>query len=240
MPPSTEIRRKAMTNSRKTVSALALAATTVTAITFAASSALSAVPPHNAGRSPVITGGLNGVTGSNGSKFHPPAHPILGGTLNPGIGGTTQPTCPRLPICHERPPVGGVGGSGSGGSATGGGTGGQMPPKTPPVTFGGNPPRYHDPDHDHDRWYRWPPVVVVEQPGTVAVSPSVRSEGTVRLSVAAPAANSAAVPQVTEPEAVANNCNCLTKQTLRDGSVLFADICTKESAIAPAQTVGSR
>jgi hypothetical protein len=31
-------------------------------------------------------------------------------------------------------------------------------------------------------------------------------------------------------------CNCLTKQYLDDGSVLFRDLCTKEAAIAtPAE-----
>ena len=36
------------------------------------------------------------------------------------------------------------------------------------------------------------------------------------------------------------SCNCLTKQDLPDGGVLFQDICTKQSAIAPAMTVGAR
>jgi hypothetical protein len=35
-------------------------------------------------------------------------------------------------------------------------------------------------------------------------------------------------------------CNCLTKQNLPDGSVLFQDICTKESAIAAPPAVGAR
>jgi hypothetical protein len=32
--------------------------------------------------------------------------------------------------------------------------------------------------------------------------------------------------------AAGTNCNCLTKQYLNDGSVLFQDICTREAAIA--------
>jgi hypothetical protein len=32
--------------------------------------------------------------------------------------------------------------------------------------------------------------------------------------------------------AVTQPCNCLTKQYLEDGSVLFNDICTKEAAMA--------
>ena len=31
---------------------------------------------------------------------------------------------------------------------------------------------------------------------------------------------------------VGNNCNCLTKEYLKDGSVLFKDVCTKEAAMA--------
>jgi hypothetical protein len=31
---------------------------------------------------------------------------------------------------------------------------------------------------------------------------------------------------------VGNNCNCLTKEYLQDGSVLFKDLCTKEAAMA--------
>jgi hypothetical protein len=32
--------------------------------------------------------------------------------------------------------------------------------------------------------------------------------------------------------APAGNCNCLTKQYIEDGSVLFTDLCTKEAALA--------
>jgi len=42
------------------------------------------------------------------------------------------------------------------------------------------------------------------------------------------------------PPAATGPCNCLTKQTLPDGSVLFADICAQQSAIAPPQTLGAR
>ena len=37
---------------------------------------------------------------------------------------------------------------------------------------------------------------------------------------------------VTSVPAASANCNCLTKQYLQDGSVLFKDICTKEAALA--------
>jgi hypothetical protein len=48
--------------------------------------------------------------------------------------------------------------------------------------------------------------------------------------VAAPVVRNAVVNQVatTQP----GPCNCLTKQYLDDGSVLFSDICTKEQALA--------
>jgi hypothetical protein len=47
--------------------------------------------------------------------------------------------------------------------------------------------------------------------------------------VAPPAAGETPVPVTGNAEP----CNCLTKQYLDDGSVLFRDICTKEAAIAP-------
>lgn len=43
------------------------------------------------------------------------------------------------------------------------------------------------------------------------------------------------VTTVTEPvvhKVVGNNCNCLTKEYLQDGSVVFKDLCTKEAAMA--------
>ena len=43
------------------------------------------------------------------------------------------------------------------------------------------------------------------------------------------------VTTVTAPvvqKVVGNNCNCLTKEYLQDGSVLFKDLCTKEAAMA--------
>jgi len=61
--------------------------------------------------------------------------------------------------------------------------------------------------------------------------------------VAAPvvaAAASAPAPAEAAPQAPTGSCNCLTKQTLADGSVLFADICTQQSAIAPPQAVSAR
>ncbi len=96
----------------------------------------------------------------------------------------------------------------------------------------GNGDHDHDPGHDHDhrgyfhdRWYGWrdrPEIVVEGAPGVVAVPAAVQA-------VPVPAAQTAAAP-----------CNCLIKRNLPDGSVLFEDICTKESAIAVPQTVGAR
>jgi hypothetical protein len=101
---------------------------------------------------------------------------------------------------------------------------------------GDRDPGYGDRDHDHDYWrdywrhrdygrydwdrwhgYRLRPEVVIES-----------------APVAVPA------PVATEVAPVAQApCNCLTKQKLADGSVLFQDICSKESAIAAPQ-VGAR
>jgi hypothetical protein len=76
-----------------------------------------------------------------------------------------------------------------------------------------------DPDHDHDGPRFWwhhrhgPEFIVGSDP--VRVSNPV---------VSAPAPVTTTVPSAP--------CNCLTKQYLQDGSVLFSDICTKEAAVA--------
>ncbi len=42
--------------------------------------------------------------------------------------------------------------------------------------------------------------------------------------------------RATSTPAVSANCNCLTKEYLEDGSVVFKDLCTKEAAMAtPAE-----
>jgi hypothetical protein len=78
-----------------------------------------------------------------------------------------------------------------------------------------------------NHWYGWnrgygwryrPEIIVEGQPQAIGVSAPVQSA----------------------PAAAAEPCNCLTKQSLPDGSVLFQDICTKESAIAAPTTVGAR
>jgi hypothetical protein len=101
--------------------------------------------------------------------------------------------------------------------------------------------RNHDRDRDHDgyyhgRGYGWgyqPPIVVEGVPGAVAVPAPVQ---------VVPAPVQAVPARVPAPAASAGQgpCNCLTKQSLPDGSLLFQDVCTKESAIAPPQAAGAR
>ncbi len=107
------------------------------------------------------------------------------------------------------------------------------PPVTPPhppiCPLDGHcdgPPRGPGPMGDnghHDGYgYGWrdrPEVVIEGAPAAVVVP--------------APVAVPERVP-VAQPVAAQEPCNCLTKQTLPDGSVLFQDICTKQSALAPA------
>jgi len=61
-------------------------------------------------------------------------------------------------------------------------------------------------------WYVGPNYVVDVEPETAVVK-----------SIAAPLA---------APVQRTDNCNCLTKQYLPDGAVLFTDVCTKEEALA--------
>ena len=90
------------------------------------------------------------------------------------------------------------------------------------------------PGHDwHDGWHDRPEIIVEGSPEVITVAaPAQRApvqSAPARVPAAAPLAAQAAEP-----------CNCLTKQSLPDGSVLFQDICTKESAIAAPATVGAR
>jgi hypothetical protein len=108
-------------------------------------------------------------------------------------------------------------------------------PKPEPQPVGPRP----GPDGGDHGWNQWhnrhggPEIVVEGIPeATAAPAPSAP----VRIS--APAQS--APVRVSAPGPQAEPCNCLTKQSLPDGSVLFQDICTKESAIATPQAVGAR
>jgi hypothetical protein len=79
-----------------------------------------------------------------------------------------------------------------------------------PITWSPNWKHHHH--HDHHWWfwyarYRQYHVVPVETVTKVVTTPVVE-------------------------KVVGNNCNCLTKEYLQDGSVLFKDLCTKEAAMA--------
>jgi hypothetical protein len=95
-----------------------------------------------------------------------------------------------------------------------------------------------DPDHGEHGWNRWHggPEIVVEGIPEATVVAAPAASAPVRAS--APAQS--APVRVSAPAPQAEPCNCLTKQSLPDGSVLFQDICTKESAIAAPQAVGAR
>jgi hypothetical protein len=72
-------------------------------------------------------------------------------------------------------------------------------------------------------WIAPPPYLA--RPEIVEGPTFVQRPVGVAQTATAPVANTAAAP-APQP------CNCLTKQYLNDGSVLFQDICTRESAIA--------
>ena len=72
-------------------------------------------------------------------------------------------------------------------------------------------------------WYRWHPVIVGGGPIGPGAAP-----------MSAPAMAAAG------PQAPTGSCNCLTKQNLPNGGVLFQDVCTQQSAIAPPQTMSAR
>jgi hypothetical protein len=76
----------------------------------------------------------------------------------------------------------------------------------------------------HWNHYRWHPVNYHGAPiGPVAAAPAAAMPG-----------------QAEAPQAPTGACNCLTKQNLPNGGVLFQDICTQQSAIAGPQTMSAR
>ena len=74
--------------------------------------------------------------------------------------------------------------------------------------------------------------------GAVAVEPVALAAPAPVVAAPVVAAPVAAVPVAPAPAPA--SCSCLTKQNLPDGSVLFEDICTKESAVAPPAVVGTK
>ena len=69
-------------------------------------------------------------------------------------------------------------------------------------------------------WYRWHPVGYRGAPvGLIGATPAAAMPG---------------------PAAAQEPTNCLTKQNLPNGAVLFQDVCTQQSAIAPPQNMSAR
>lgn len=84
-------------------------------------------------------------------------------------------------------------------------------------------------DQGWNHWHGWhyrPEVYVEGRPETTGATGAAPS-----LPVLAPAAT---------PPPAASPRNCLTKQDLPNGGVLFQDICTKERAVGPPPPVGAR
>jgi hypothetical protein len=124
-------------------------------------------------------------------------------------------------------------------------------PKTGCSVTPGSGDRDHDPGYGgnhggyggyyRDRGYYWgyrPEIIVDGVPGTVAVPVPVQGGPTVVQGT--PVQVQAAPARVSVPaQMAAGPCNCLTKQNLPDGGVLFQDICTRESAMAAPQAAGT-
>jgi hypothetical protein len=109
-------------------------------------------------------------------------------------------------------------GGGTGGSAGAGGTGGTNPPtggsKGGPVV-------------------QYPPVIVPTPPIMVQAPVAMQAPPIVtRPQPVAAAQPVAAQAPAASNTAAAAPCNCLTKQYLDDGSVVFRDLCTREAAMA--------
>ncbi len=165
---------------------------------------------------------ISGYQGGHGYNPHPPLHGP-GSSHNPIVHRPVHgPGSSHNPIIYR--PVHGPGSS-------------HNPIIYHPGHGSGSSHNHHDWGWGWSwrRWYGWrerPEIVVESVPGTGAVSSVVRSEPAARVSAAA--------PQMMPTETMMSPCTCLTKQTLSDGRVIFADTCTKETAIAPPQEVEAR
>jgi hypothetical protein len=91
------------------------------------------------------------------------------------------------------------------------------------------PPGWRHADHDHDYGWRYRDGYRFGWPYQSGIQVDV-----VAPVVAAPAPVEAVQAATQAP------CNCLAKQNMPDGSVLFQDICTKESWVVAPRTVGAR
>lgn len=171
---------------------------------------------HGVGTNSPFPGNVTSGTGAvvKGNPF--PGQPGSSGT----IVGTTQ-TGGGNPPSHPCPLTSGSGCSG--------------PPRAPlPPTTGGD-----DHDHDHDHHHGGLGIVIEGAPGEVVVPSPVAVAPAVAAPVVAAPVVAAGAPAAA-PQVVQAPCNCLTKQKLADGGVLFQDICTKEAAIAAPQTANAQ
>jgi hypothetical protein len=94
--------------------------------------------------------------------------------------------------------------------------------RQPPPSGGLVPPVLPPPDYHHHHHHHW----VFRDGGWIMID-----DGIDAASVVAPAAPEAA--------SMPGPCTCLTKTYTRSGLVVFADVCTKESASAPVDSAVS-
>jgi hypothetical protein len=237
-------------NTSTKLSALALAAAAFTATTLLAGAASAhgfGGFGRGFGHGPVVTGTGSAeaprptrLGGSIGipSGFHVPPgalrplpyHPT--GSNPPSHGGGEVVSCHPGTGCSVTP-------TGSNPPSHGGGEVVSCHPGTGCSVTPTGGDRDHDGYHrgyDRDRWFGWRgrPEIIVDG-GPAVFAPVQVAAGGVSAPVQATPGGPAPAPQAAE-----GPFNCLTKQYLPDGSVVFQDICTKESAIAAPQSVGAR
>jgi hypothetical protein len=210
--------------------------------------------PHHFGNgssNPPTTGSLS--TPAGGGASNPPgggaSNPPGGGTSKPPGGGTWTPGPSAGGGSSPNPP--GNGPSWNPGNGTGGGNGGVWGPNHRPCGYagcgaGGWPRRVWGPNgYPTPTVYVPPPTYTVPAPTYTAPAPTYTVPAptytvpaptytTPAPTYTAPAPTyTAPAPNHTQaPAQPVGNCNCLTKSYMQDGTVVFADVCTKETAMA--------
>ena len=106
--------------------------------------------------------------------------------------------------------------------------GANVPAPPPPATPTPTPPPLHP---KHAMWPGQKSPFGGTSPGGIFAAPVAVDAGPF-LNPSSATLPAVAGPNGPAPMAATEPCNCLTKQYLDDGSVLFRDICTKEAAVA--------
>jgi hypothetical protein len=140
-------------------------------------------------------------------------HPVKVGDLKPVPMPTPSKPAPSGPIVNGHPPI-------------------DICPLYKPECKGPPKANPNPPSGGHGPVVINPPPVIIAPPPVVVAAPPPVIARPVPVYAPHPMPAQAPSMSANPNTAAAPSCNCLTKQYLQDGSVLFRDVCTHEAAMA--------